>query len=150
MTAKMTSTRPYLLRAFYEWIVDNQLTPYVVINVKLPNVQVPENFVDEEGKITLNVGPMATQGFNISNQMIEFKARFSGVAHDIFAPIRAVEAVYAKENGRGIVFSAEDFEHEENEFVPELVSSSDDDPPPDGGSGGGNSKSGRSHLRVIK
>lgn len=145
MSTRMTSTRPYLLRAFYEWIVDNQLTPYMVINVKLPNVQVPESFVDEEGKITLNVGPLATKGFNISNQMIEFKARFSGVARDIYAPIKAVDAIYAKENGRGIVFSEEDFEHEDD-FIEEMTDSKDDDPPPSGGS---KAKS-RSHLRVVK
>lgn len=103
----MTSTRPYLMRALYDWIVDNQLTPYIVVNAEAAGVQVPMQYV-EAGRIVLNISPTAAQGLQIGNEWLEFNARFSGVARVVTTPIQAVMAIYAKENGRGMVFGEED------------------------------------------
>lgn len=105
----MKSSRPYLLRAFYEWIVDNDFTPYIVINAEMPGVDVPQKYI-EDGRIVLNVSPAAVRSLLLANDHIEFNARFSGIPHDIYAPMRAVTAIYAKENGRGMVFKEEDDE----------------------------------------
>ncbi len=109
----MTSTRPYLLRAFYDWIVDNGCTPHIVVNATLAEVEVPLEYV-ESGQIVLNIALSAVQGLVLGDQSIEFKARFSGVVRYVFIPIRAVLAIYAKENGRGMVFA----EEEEGEGAP--------------------------------
>lgn len=103
----MTSSRPYLIRAIYEWLVDNQLTPYVMVDAMVPDVQVPENYI-EDGKIILNIAPMAVRDLSMTNTDIQFDARFSGITHHIYVPIQSVMAIYAFENGRGMVFSDED------------------------------------------
>ena len=103
----MTSSRPYLVRAIYEWIVDNELTPYVVVDAETKDVSVPQQHV-KDGQIVLNISPIAIHGLLINNQSIEFQARFSGRAHKIYAPVKAITAIYAKENGRGMVFGDED------------------------------------------
>ncbi len=103
----MTSNKPYILRAFYEWIVDNNLTPYIVLNTEIEGVAVPEKYI-EEGKITLNIAPVAVQGLHMTNEVIHFNARFGGVSEHIVSPIAAVMAVYARENGRGMVFGEEE------------------------------------------
>ena len=103
----MTPTRPYLLRAFYEWIVDNEMTPQILVNAEMDNVDVPMEFV-EEGKIVLNVSMSATQGLEITNQAVTFSARFSGKPTSIYLPIEAVLAIYARENGQGSAFQAEE------------------------------------------
>lgn len=103
----MTSSRPYLIRAIYEWLVDNQLTPYVMVDAMVPHVEVPENYI-EDGKIILNVAPMAVRDLSMTNTDIRFDARFSGITHHIYVPIQAVMAIYAFENGRGMVFDDED------------------------------------------
>lgn len=108
MEIKMLPSRPYLLKAFYNWIIDSQCTPHVVVSATAPGVEVPEQHIDN-GKIVLNVSPMATRDLDINHDNINFRARFSGVERKIFAPIEAVMAVYAVENGRGIVFEEEDF-----------------------------------------
>lgn len=102
----MTSSRPYLLRALQEWILENQMTPYVVVDASLPNVQVPQDFVSN-GQIVLNISPGAVRGLNIGNDYLEFNARFGGVPMQVVAPVQAVLAIYAKENGQGMVFGAE-------------------------------------------
>ncbi len=104
---EMTTSRPYLIRAIYEWIVDNNLTPYLLVNAKIDGVVVPEHFI-ENGKIILNVNPSAVVGLEMGNEQIHFSARFSGQSMDLFVPIQAVLAVYARENGRGMVFNEED------------------------------------------
>lgn len=103
----MTSSRPYLVRAIYEWLVDNQLTPYVMVDAMVPQVEVPENYI-EDGKIILNVAPMAVRDLSITNTDIQFDARFSGVTYHIYIPTPSIMAIYAFENGRGMVFSDED------------------------------------------
>ena len=139
----MTSSRPYLLRAFYDWILDNDFTPYIVIETAHPDVSVPTEFI-ENGRIVLNISPMAIKELMIANDHLGFNARFGGVPYNIYSPIRSIEAIYAKENGRGMVFKDEDEEE-------------DDEPPPKGGKSesgsggkGGKGKSGRSHLTVVK
>lgn len=96
--------RPYLLRGFYEWVVDNQLTPYIIVDANEPGVVVPTEAV-VEGKVVLNVGPTATRDLEITNEAVIFGARFNGVHHDIWIPGNAVSAIYAKENGKGITFA---------------------------------------------
>ena len=103
----MTSSRPYLIRAIYEWLVDNQLTPYVMVDAMAPHVEIPENYI-EDGKIILNIAPMAVRDLSMTNTDIRFDARFSGITHHIYAPMQSVMAIYAFENGRGMVFSDED------------------------------------------
>ncbi len=113
----MTPSRPYLIRALYEWIVDNDMTPHLLVDAKYPECVVPIQFV-ENGKIVLNVGPSAVQGLIMDNDAISFSARFSGTAMQIYAPIGAILAVYARENGRGMVFSEEGEEPPPNEPEP--------------------------------
>lgn len=102
----MTSTKPYILRAFFQWILDNQLTPYLAVNANFPGTQVPLQHV-EEGKITLNINPLAVRDFTIGNEFVSFDTRFSGIIHAIRVPLKAVLAIYARENGRGMVFGEE-------------------------------------------
>ena len=103
----MTSSRPYLLRALYEWILDNQCTPYVVVNANREDVQIPRAYV-KDGQIVLNIAPTAVVGLKLDNDALEFNARFGGVAMQVYAPISAVLGIYARENGRGMIFEAED------------------------------------------
>ncbi|HET8711865.1 MAG TPA: ClpXP protease specificity-enhancing factor [Spongiibacteraceae bacterium] len=103
----MTSSRPYLTRALYEWIVDNGCTPYVVVNANRDDVQVPRAHV-KDGQIVLNIAPAAVVGLKIDNDAIEFNARFGGVAMQIYVPMGAVLGIYARENGQGMIFEPEE------------------------------------------
>ena len=103
----MISSRPYLIRALYAWIVDSALTPHLLVDAQADGVQVPEQSV-KEGKIVLNVAPQAVRGLSLGNELIEFSARFGGVSRQVSVPIAAVVAVYARENGQGMMFAAED------------------------------------------
>lgn len=102
----MNSSRPYLLRAINEWLIDNDLTPYLLVNAEHENVQVPSDYVDN-GKIVLNLSPSAIQQLNMDNNAISFNARFSGSPTSIYIPIEACMAIYSKENGKGMVFNEE-------------------------------------------
>jgi stringent starvation protein B len=112
LSTAMTSSKPYLIRAIYQWIVDNELTPYIVINCEVEGVQVPEQFI-EDGRIVFNVSSEACRGLNIANDRIVFSASFNGSPMQIYAPPNAVIAIYAKENGRGMVFT-EDGDDDDN------------------------------------
>ena len=101
----MNSNRPYLIRAIYEWIVDNQLTPYMVIDATYEGVQVPEEYV-KDGKIVLNISPDACRGLHLENDRIIFTAKFSGLSMQVFVPPMGVIALYSKENGKGMSFSS--------------------------------------------
>lgn len=101
---QLTSSQPYLLRAIYEWIVDNSLTPYILVDASHDAVQVPRQFV-EDGKIVLNIAPRAVNNLQLSNEQVLFDARFSGQPMQVALPITAVLAIYAKENGQGMVFN---------------------------------------------
>jgi len=103
----MTSPKPYLLRAFYQWIVDNGMTPQVLIDATAQGVDVPEQYV-AEGKIVLNIAPAAVQALAMDGDRLSFNARFRGRPRDVSVPMSSVRAVYAKENGRGIVFPDEE------------------------------------------
>jgi stringent starvation protein B len=97
-----TSTRPYLIRALYEWCTDNGFTPYVAVLVD-ESVQVPREYV-KDGEIVLNISFDATSALKLGNDFIEFKARFAGTAREILVPISRVIAIYARENGQGMAF----------------------------------------------
>ena len=99
----MTPLKPYLIRSIYEWIVDNQLTPHLLVDANNSNALFPLDFI-EDGKIVLNIRPEAIQGLLLGNDNIEFNARFSGKPTHIVAPVPAILAIYAKENGKGMVF----------------------------------------------
>ena len=105
----MTSNRPYLIRAINEWLIDNQLTPHLLVNAGAEGVEVPQNFI-QDGKIVLNIGPHAVEGLRITNEEVTFLARFSGVSQLISFPVSAVLAVYARENGRGMMFNEDEDE----------------------------------------
>lgn len=153
----MTSNRPYLVRAIYEWIVDNDLTPHLLVDALAPEVQVPHQFV-EDGKIVLNVAPASVRGLELGNDYILFGARFSGSHFDVIVPGAAVLAIYARENGKGIAFPETDpVPARVTEKTPEPIDSvetaSDDadecsDTPPEPPRT--DPPSGRPSLRIVK
>ena len=100
---EMTSSRPYLLRAVYEWIADNGLTPQIVVDAQHEQVRVPTAYV-RDGKIVLNVSSTAVRGLSLGNERVEFSARFGGTPFDVFVPVGAVLAIMARENGTGMSF----------------------------------------------
>ncbi len=100
--ADSSSTRPYLIRALYEWCTDNGLTPFIAVLVD-ETVRVPNEYV-KDGEIVLNISFDATSSLTMGNEFIEFKGRFGGVARDIFVPVDRVVAIYARENGQGMAF----------------------------------------------
>jgi stringent starvation protein B len=103
----MTSSRPYLVRAMYEWIVDNDCTPYVLVDAYAPGVQVPQQYV-EDGQIVLNIAPGAVASMELGNHLMRFNARFGGVPTDVLVPVAAIRGLYARENGRGMVFDEDE------------------------------------------
>ncbi len=107
----MTSSQPYLIRAIYEWIVDNDLTPYLMVDATRKGTIVPEDYLDEKGMIILNISPTATSELLMSNEEVTFNARFSGQAICIVVPVYSVKAIYARENGQGMMFDGEGTEH---------------------------------------
>lgn len=102
----MNSSRPYLVRALYEWIVDNDCTPHLLVNAEFPGVQVPPGFASD-GQIVLNVSPSAVRHLHMDNEAVSFEGRFGGVARSLYIPAGAVLAIYARENGQGMVFDLE-------------------------------------------
>ncbi|MCH2016153.1 ClpXP protease specificity-enhancing factor [Acinetobacter ursingii] len=104
----LSPTRPYMARAIYEWICDNQLTPYLLVDATQPYTSVPEQFV-KDGQIVLNIAPHAVHQFQMSNDAISFSARFGGVARDIYVPISALLGIYARENGQGLFFDPDEY-----------------------------------------
>lgn len=103
----MTPSRPYIMRALYEWIVDNDCTPYLLVDAGITDVMVPLQYI-KDGQIVLNISPGAVMGLNITNDAVIFNGRFGGVATDVFVPVGAVLGIYARENGQGMVFEAEE------------------------------------------
>jgi len=103
----MTSLKPYLIRSIYEWIIDNQLTPHLLVDAENSNAILPQEYI-EDGKIVLNLRPQAIQGLILGNEEIQFNARFSGNPMQIVTPTSAVLAIYAKENGKGMIFDPEE------------------------------------------
>ncbi|WNJ97075.1 ClpXP protease specificity-enhancing factor [Vibrio ruber] len=156
----MTPRRPYMLRAFYDWLLENDLTPHLVVDATLPGVRVPVEFI-QDGQIILNIAPRAVGNLELGNDAIMFNARFGGRPHSVIVPIFAVQAIYARENGAGTMFEPEDAyvqqleqaqEQEEQQTqgidlvvettdADDSVSSPDDEPP---------RPRGKPSLRVIK
>jgi len=131
----VNSSRPYLLRALYEWIVDNGCTPHIIVDATLSGVDVPEQYV-KDGQIVLNLSPSAVIELQLGDDNVSFNGRFGGRPTDVFIPIAAVLGVYARENGQGMAFEAEE----------------DNDPEPDDG---GNAptplrRAGKPSLKVVK
>jgi stringent starvation protein B len=125
----MSTNRPYLLRALYEWITDNGLTPHILVDAEIDGVDVPDHVI-QKGKVVLNIAASATEQLLLKNEIIACKARFSGKPYPISVPMEAVIAIYARENGQGMMFAAD------NSPLPPVGGS--DDPPP------------RSHLKIVK
>ena len=105
----MNSSRPYLLRAIYEWINDNGLTPHVLVDAAVSGTRVPLTFV-QDGRIVLNISSSAAHDMVLGNELVTFVARFSGKATEIRIPVNAILAIYARENGKGMVFQDEDID----------------------------------------
>ncbi|MDF7679270.1 ClpXP protease specificity-enhancing factor [Enterobacteriaceae bacterium ESL0689] len=159
MDAQLIPRRPYLLRAFYEWLMDNRLTPHLVVDVTQPNVQVPMEYASN-GQIVLNIAPGAVANLKLMNELVCFDTRFGGIPRSVYVPMAAVLAIYARENGAGMMFEPEaaydealaSFEDDsspsegESETVISVIEGDkpddpDDTPPPRGG---------RPSLRVVK
>ena len=132
----MTSSRPYMIRALYEWIVDNNCTPYILVDTHVHGVEVPQQHVNKDGQIILNIAPTALKDLFIGLEAISFNARFGGVPFDLFIPCGSVLGIYARENGQGMMF-----EIETNTKPPSP------DPAP---VGGGDAGAKRPSLRVVK
>lgn len=142
----MNSSRPYLVRALYEWIVDNDCTPHMLVNAEYPAVQVPQGFASD-GQIVLNVSPNAVRHLHMDNEAVSFEGRFGGVAHTLYVPAGAILGIYARENGQGMVFELEPPLMEDGDLEDEGVEPDDDGPP----SGGQPPRpSGRPSLKVVK
>lgn len=103
----MSSQRPYLIRAIYQWLLDNQCTPYLLVNTNHEGVVVPEQYI-RDARIVLNLAPDAINGLNMDNDWVSFSARFSGKAMDLFIPVIAIQAIYGKENNEGMFFPEEE------------------------------------------
>lgn len=111
----MSSSRPYIIRALYEWILDNECTPHLLVNAMDDHVEVPQQYVDK-GQIVLNISPTAVVDLLLTNEAVQFSGRFGGVPMDVFVPVAAVMGIYARENGKGMVFDL----NEEVDPDPEL------------------------------
>jgi stringent starvation protein B len=143
---ELPSTKPYLLRAIWEWCCDNGFTPYIAVQVNA-RTSVPREFV-RDGQIVLNLGPDATNKLQIGNELIEFQARFGGVARQLSIPVEQVSAIYARENGAGMSFEIETAEAGAFADAPAVAASSQapDEPPPEPTP----PESGRPKLQRIK
>jgi stringent starvation protein B len=136
----VAALKTHLLRAVYDWAVENGFTPHIIVDTKYAGVRVPPGYADDSGRVVLNVHPRALQGFSFDDEWIRFSARFGGSPFNVETPLTAVLAVYAKENGQGISFPAE----------------GDPVEPDDDGDGGapdpqtGGSPRKRPSLRVVK
>lgn len=137
----MSSNRPYLLRAIYDWVSDNGLTPYLLVNAAFDGVRVPPHVI-KNGQVVLNIAMRAVANLELGNDWINFSARFSGVSHTVHVPIGAVLALYAQENGQGMMFPAEggDETPPPAPVAPDDPHSGEGEPP----------KRGAPHLRIVK
>jgi len=133
MSGEMTPNRPYLLRALYQWISDNRMTPHILVDAAIEGVDVPEQAV-QKGKVILNIDQAAVHELEMANEWLSFSARFSGRRYDVKVPIEAVLAIYAKENGQGMMFT-----QDEGSTPPD---------PASGGPVGGDIR--KSHLKLVK
>ena len=142
----MSSNRPYLLRALHEWINDNGLTPYILVDARQPGVQVPSSAV-KDGKVVLNIAMRAVEGLDLGNEGLSFNARFSGVSRFLYVPVAAVIAIYAHETGQGMMLPPDEGTSEDADAVSAEQAAADaeesgDDRTPPPLKGG--------HLRIVK
>lgn len=114
----MTSSRPYLIRALWEWIDDNKMLPYILVDVTHPEVKVPDGYA-KDGQIVLNISLGAVNHLVNDNKSISFAAGFGGVLHEVFVPINAVKSIYAKETGMGMVF--DDSTESDEDLSPQYI-----------------------------
>lgn len=127
---ELPSTKPYLLRAIWEWCCDNGFTPYIAVQVDARTI-VPREFV-KDGQIVLNIGPDATNKLNIGNDLIEFQGRFGGVARQLSVPVGQVSAIYSRENGAGMAFEiGEETASSEADLLDDAAEGGTDEPPPE-------------------
>ena len=131
MAGEMTPNRPYLLRALYEWISENRMTPHILVDAAVEGVDVPEQAV-QKGKVILNIDHAAVHDLDMANEWLSFNARFSGRRYEVKVPLEAVLAIYAKENGQGMMFA-----QEEGNIPPT-------------GTGPGDGDSPKPHLTLVK
>ena len=129
----MTALRPYLIRAIYEWIVDNQMTPYILVDAEREDLVIPRQYV-QDGRIVLNLRPEAVVNLLLGNDEISFQARFGGTPMQLRIPVDAVLAIYARETGKGMIFDEE----------------SEGEPPPSGPASDPEEKPKRPTLKVVK
>jgi stringent starvation protein B len=147
---EITTTKPYLLRAIFEWAEDNGFTPQVLVNAEMPGVEVPRSHV-VDGQIVLNISSHAVKIHVMDNEHLNFSARFSGVEEDIFLPIGAILAIYARENSQGIFFEETDSNGPDpdtklNSVKPNAKPTADDKSSPTNLA----SRRNKSHLKIIK
>lgn len=120
---KLSPQRPYIARAMYEWLCDNNLTPHIMVDATQKNTVVPQQFV-QDGQIVLNVAPHAVHQFTMDNNAVSFSARFGGVAHQLYIPMPALLGIYARENGVGLFFDPSEYDDVELENATEESTSS--------------------------
>ncbi|AKM48842.1 MULTISPECIES: ClpXP protease specificity-enhancing factor [Edwardsiella] len=161
--SQMSPRRPFLLRAFYDWLLDNQLTPHLVVDVHCADVMVPMEYA-RDGQIVLNIAPRAVGGLELADDAVRFNARFGGVPRQVYVPMAAVMAIYARENGAGTMFEPEAaYDQDGDETRAEMESDepamtlidgdrSPDNPTPADEDDGGDEPPprGRPALRVVK
>ena len=107
---QLTPTRPYMVRAIFEWLEDNNLTPHIMVDTTQPNVTVPAEYV-QDGRIVLNIASRATGNLVINNDFINFHARFGGVSQELWVPMQAVMGIYARENSQGMFFDPTEYDN---------------------------------------
>ena len=142
---RMSSHRPYLLRALYEWISDNDMTPHLLVDATQPGVRVPPHTIND-GKVVLNIAARAVAHLDMDNDAVAFTARFGGVSHAVIVPVGAVLAIYARETGQGMALPPEDDAPSAPGEAP--APPNDDDTPPDDGGNEPPKRGG--HLRIVK
>lgn len=138
----MTSSRPYLVRALLDWILDNDMTPHVLVDANVRRVQVPKKLVNEEGQIVLNISPTAVRDYKQDNASMTFTARFSGVEEAIFLPTDSIMGIYARETGQGMVFEADIEDAQDSDYSTQ--------PTPTIPPSGSNRPAGPPSLKVVK
>ena len=143
--------RPYLLRAYYDWLVDNDFTPYLVVDADYFGVKVPVEYV-KDGQIVLNLSANATGNLQLTNDFIQFSARFRGVSQDIYIPMGAAMAIYARENGDGVMFEPEEAYDDPEAHVDQPIGFVEAVDKPKGKSDTDkkSEKKSASHLRIVK
>ena len=136
---RMTSHRPYLLRALYEWIADNGMTPHLLVDATQPGVQVPAHTV-KDGKVVLNIAARAVATLELGNDDVRFTARFGGVSYPVVVPVASVLAIYARETGQGMALPEDAASSGPEDEPPSPDSTTDEPAAPKRGA----------HLRIVK